>query len=90
MLNIGDYTLRTWGELQAARYLDELEVCCQFLASHPTVGRPSKEISPDLRRFEQGSHVVFYRQERGGIVVSRILHQRMLPQRHPLDDQELE
>jgi plasmid stabilization system protein ParE len=28
---------------------------------------------------------LFYRRERGGIVVSRILHQRMLPDRHAID-----
>jgi hypothetical protein len=32
--------------------------------------------------------VVFYRQERGGILVSRILHERMLPERHAIDDRE--
>jgi plasmid stabilization system protein ParE len=31
---------------------------------------------------------VFYRQERAGILVSRILHQRMLPDRHIEDDQD--
>ena len=31
---------------------------------------------------------MFYRQERGGIVVSRILHQRMLPERHAISDQD--
>jgi hypothetical protein len=31
-----------------------------------------------LRRLEHGMHVVFYREERSGILVSRILHQRML------------
>ena len=30
------------------------------------------------------------RLERGGILVSRILHQRMLPDRHALDDQDEE
>jgi plasmid stabilization system protein ParE len=35
---------------------------------------------------EHGKHVVFYRQERGGILISRILHQRMLPERHDTDD----
>jgi len=41
-----------------------------------------------LRRLEHGKHVVFYRQVRGGIVVSRILHQRMLPDRHAIEDQD--
>ena len=39
---------------------------------------------------EHGKHVVFYRQERGGVLVSRILHQRMLPDRHAIDDEDHE
>lgn len=87
LLNIGDYTLRTWGKSQAARYISELEACCRTLASNPTLGRPCDDIRPGLRRMEHGKHVVFYRQVRGGIFVSRILHQRMLPDRHATDDQ---
>jgi len=40
-----------------------------------------------LRRLEHGKHAVFYRQERDGILVSRILHQRMLPDLHSTEDQ---
>jgi plasmid stabilization system protein ParE len=34
----------------------------------------------------QGNHIVFYRQEAEGILVSRILHERMLPERQSTDD----
>jgi plasmid stabilization system protein ParE len=37
---------------------------------------------------ESGQHVVFYREEAGGILISRILHQRMLPERHAMDDDD--
>jgi len=87
LLSIGDYTLRTWGEAQAARYIAELEVCCQTLANNPTSGRLCEYVRHGLRRLEHGKHVVFYRQEPGGILVSRILHQRMLPERHAIDNQ---
>jgi len=90
LLGIGDYTLRTWGSAQAARYLGELEVCCQMLADNPALGRLCDDIRPGLRRLEHGKHVVFYRHERGGVLVSRILHQRMLPDRHAIDDQDNE
>ena len=86
MLGIGEYTLREWGRAQAARYLGELEDCCQTLANNPGLGRRCEKISPGLRRHEHGKHVIFYRQERGGILLSRILHERMLPERHALDD----
>lgn len=88
LLSIAEYTLRTWGKGQTALYLNELEDCCKRLADNPALGRPCAEIRPGLRRFEHGKHVVFYRQERGGILVSRILHERMLPERHPIEDQD--
>jgi toxin ParE1/3/4 len=77
LLSIGDYTLRAWGKAQAARYLGELEACWQTLSDNPALGRLCDEVRPGLRRLKHGQHVVFYRQERGGILVSRILHQRM-------------
>jgi toxin ParE1/3/4 len=86
LLSIADYTLREWGKTQAARYIDELEVCCEKLADNPALGRACDEFRPGLHRHEHGKHVLFYREERGGILVSRILHQRMLPERHTLDD----
>jgi hypothetical protein len=37
---------------------------------------------------EEGSHVVFYWKEAGGILVSRILHKSMLPEIHAFEDDE--
>jgi toxin ParE1/3/4 len=88
LLSIGAYTLRTWGEDQTIRYIDDLEACCQTLADNPTLGRACDEVRPGLRRMECGQHVVFYREEEKGILVSRILHQRMLPERHAIDDRD--
>ena len=86
-MDIGIYTLRTWGVDQTIRYLDDLESCCQGLADNPAAGRPCEHVRPGLRRMEQGKHVVFFRREPRGILVSRILHERMLPEKHTLDDE---
>jgi toxin ParE1/3/4 len=83
---IAEYTLRTWGKVQAARYLGELEDCCRRLADHPASGRLCEEIRPGLRRWECGEHVIFFRERGVGILVSRILHRRMLPRIHSIDD----
>jgi toxin ParE1/3/4 len=89
LLSIGRYTLSTWGHAQAVRYLDDLEACCRMLANNPALGRSCDEVRPGLRRIEHGKHVVFYRlRESGGILIVRILHQRMLPERHAIDDQD--
>jgi toxin ParE1/3/4 len=85
LLSIGDYSLHKWGKAQAVHYIGELEVCCQTLADNPALGRLCDHVRPGLHRHEHGTHVLFYRRERGGIVVSRILHQRMLPDRHAID-----
>ena len=86
LLNIGTYTLQTWGTAQTERYLDSLEQCAKMLAASPKLGRPCNWIRPGLRRFEKGRHVVFYRRLRDGIFVSRILHQSMLPDEQSFEE----
>src|ERR1700740_2006740 len=84
---IGLYTHRTWGRRQCRLYLRELEERCRQRASDPTRGRSCDEIRPGLRRIRVGKHVVFYRGEPGGILVSRILHERMLPEDQAMEDE---
>jgi toxin ParE1/3/4 len=88
LLSIGAYTLHTWGEDQAVRYIGDLEACCQMLADNPGLGRNCDYVRSGLRRMEIGRHVLFYREAARGILTSRILHQRMLPERHVVDDED--
>jgi plasmid stabilization system protein ParE len=57
-----------------------------MLARNPGLGRPCAEIRPSLQRSETGRHFILFRAEPTGILVARILHQRMLAERHPIDD----
>lgn len=84
--SIAIYTRDRWGKVQAVRYLNELEPCCRTLAENSGMGRACDEIRPALRRFEHARHVIFYRQQSNGIVVSRILHAQMLPVRHRMEE----
>jgi toxin ParE1/3/4 len=59
-----------------------------MLADNPALGRACPDVRPGLRRVESGRHVVFYRGDAAGILVSRILHRRMLPERHVIDDED--
>lgn len=86
LLSIAAYTLRTWSKAQTIRYLDELEILCQTLSENPALGRLCDEVRAGLRRHEHGRHVVFYRRVPTGILISRILHQSMLPDLHDIDD----
>ena len=49
------------------------------------MGRIFSPARTDLRRIEQGSHVIFYRETPSGILITRILHRSMLPGQHALD-----
>jgi toxin ParE1/3/4 len=51
-------------------------------------GRCCDHIRPGIYRMEVGKHVIFFRRDSAGIVVSRILHERMLPERHAFDDED--
>lgn len=80
------YTKNTWGEEQAERYLAGLLNGLDLITQEPGIGRSCGRLGSGLRRFERGKHVIFYKPDRNGILVSRILHQRMLPaQPHFMD-----
>jgi toxin ParE1/3/4 len=87
LLDIGLYTHRTWGQRQCSLYLRKLEERCYELANDPTRGRSCDEIRPGLLRTRVGKHVLFYRVEPGGILVSRVLHERMLPENQAMEDE---
>src|SRR6185437_11692940 len=79
---ISRYTVQKWGADQAIRYVAELQDCVEQIAESPLIGRMCDALKPGCRCIGQGQHVIFYRQRAKTIVVSRILHQRMLPKRH--------
>ena len=43
---LSEYTLHKWGKAQAARYIGELEVCCQTLAYNQVLGRLCDHVRP--------------------------------------------
>jgi toxin ParE1/3/4 len=88
LIGISNYGLSTWGAKRAIDYIDSLESCCQRLADNPEPGRLCEHIRPRLRRMEHAQHVIFYRIDSGDILISRILHRRMLPERQVIDDEK--
>jgi toxin ParE1/3/4 len=81
MLDIAEYSLRQWGEAQAARYLAQLAGCCRRVADYPLIGCACPWILPGLRRIEQGSHVVFFLVGDSDVLIARVLHKSMQPER---------
>lgn len=82
LVQIARDSARQWGFARAEAYVTALHHAFEHLARFPDAGRDASELRPGYRRFEHESHSVFYRQAEGGILVVRVLHQRMLPRRH--------
>lgn len=79
---IAEFTIRRFGIEQARRYRDDLKDCFENLARNPQLGRRAEQLAKGLRRFEHGSHIVFYAPADRGLLIVRVLHYRMDARRH--------
>ncbi len=77
-------SLEDFGEAQTLRYMSELKERLQLLADRPDTGRGFTHIPTKQQYlfFRYESHVVYYRKRKDGIFIVRILHSRMLPEKH--------
>ncbi len=58
----------------ADKHRQRLEKLCLALVDHPRMGMKRDEIQPGLRSLAEGSYIIFYRSDAGGIQVVRVLH----------------
>ena len=77
-------SLADFGEIQTDKYLAGLEETLNMLAETPERGRPfTHGVTQRHYYFHRYvSHVVYYRQRKQDIFITRILHMRMLPENH--------
>ena len=88
LVEIGVYGAERWGDERSERYVSELYAVFHLLVEGRAIGRRCEGIRPGLWRIEQVSHVVFFRRLPDRLLICRILHQRQLPELHPIDDDE--
>ena len=81
-MEIGRYTLDTWGYEQMDRYLNQINSAFEEIALQPTIGRDRVLFGQGLRSYSVGEHVVFFRTKKTHIEVIRLLHKRMDFKRH--------
>ena len=77
LFDIWRYSVETWGEAQAEKYLRQLEVRFLDLAENPAIGRARDELAPGYLSFREACHVIFYTRYKEGIAIARVLHERM-------------
>lgn len=79
---IGDYTRRQWGTVQKRKYLGQIKDGFKAIRDTPGLGAPRDDIEKGLRAHQARKHVIFYRHTRNGIVIVRVVHESMDPERH--------
>ena len=80
------YTLQEWGIEQADNYIRALISRFTWLSEDPQVGKRRDDIKPGYFSFPEGSHVIFYKLTKYGVVVIGIPHQRMAVIGHPSNE----
>ena len=74
---IAAYSRRHWGRRQTTAYLNALIERFAWLAENPELGRPRPEILPEIRSFQEGSHVIFYRPRKTVVEIIGVPHMSM-------------
>ncbi len=75
LVEIGRYTTKEWGVTQRNTYLKELDNCFLQITENPELGMACDYIANGYRKFPQGSHLIFYRQnDKNVIEIIRVLH----------------
>ncbi|MBC8441115.1 MAG: type II toxin-antitoxin system RelE/ParE family toxin [Deltaproteobacteria bacterium] len=77
LIEIWNYTVETWGEKQAEKYLQEIEDKLDQLADNPELGRQRPEIHPGYCSSPVRKHIIFYLQSDNHIDVIGVLHGKM-------------
>jgi toxin ParE1/3/4 len=80
--SIWRYTAQQWGVEQADRYIDLLTAAFAELAEAPRIAPACEHIRPGYRRWRVGHHMIYFRETNDGVVVVRVLHERMDTRRH--------
>ena len=57
-----------------AEFVDRVEAKCQMLAHSPGMGFRRDDLTPGLRCWPVGRHVIFYRCVTDGIDIVRVVH----------------
>ncbi len=75
---IANFTEKHWGRDQRFLYIKQFDYVFHLLAETPSVGKQCDYIKEGYRKFPQGSHIIFYRQNtKNKIIIIRIFHKKM-------------
>ena len=71
---IGRFTQKRFGSYQAKAYHAGLERTFGLLSDFPKIGANASEVLSGARRFRFQSHLIFYSEEEGYILIRAVIH----------------
>lgn len=75
---IAFYTEERWGTEQRNLYIKQFDEAFHLLAKTPLAGKACDYIKEGYRKFPQGSHIIFYKDDgKKKVVIVRVLHKNM-------------
>ena len=87
LLEIWVFSLGTWGEAQADRYLDQLDSGLQECGAHPERGKRRDDVRTGYWSLLLRRHIAFYTFTDDEVLIQRVLHSRVDPGLH-LEDHD--
>jgi len=82
LIDIWQYSYKKWGVDKAVEYLLQLDTGIKGLASNPEIGKARENIRRGYRSIQINRHVIYYRIDTEFIDIIRVLHERMIPNKH--------
>ena len=76
------WSFRMFGETRADRYLDDLDAAMRMCGSDPESGKNRDTLRVGYRSLLVGKHLVFYTFTDETVLIRRVLHGNMDPDRH--------
>jgi toxin ParE1/3/4 len=80
--DISAYTVYTYGEAQANRYIANLWTALQDIVSNPLLGHWRPDIPTEYKALRTGRHIIVYCFRDNSVFIARILHDTMEMGRH--------
>jgi len=74
---IWTFTCQKWNKEQANRYIDRLTDVFADLAHSPKMAPACEHIRPGYRRWNIERHIIYFLITDNGILIVRVLHERM-------------
>jgi toxin ParE1/3/4 len=82
LIGIWEYSFEEWDEVQADKYLNELDAAMHSLAANPELGVKRDYVREGYRVLFVNRHAIYYAVAPTTTKIVRVLHGQMDPDRH--------